>query len=217
MSYLPTRNIELMLWIDNFVDLIQANPTNYGLVAGDATALDAVRDPFRTAFDLAQDINTRTQPVVAGFNAQKSTTLTVIREYAMIVLNDPGVSNELKTGLGLVIPSPPSRIPPPTTIPLVTILYAQPQTHTLRYADSTTPASRAKPAGVTSMQVFRTIATAPASDPDAASFVNASTTNPVLVSSSPSDAGKIATYFCRWANRRGEVGPWSNPVSMMLI
>jgi hypothetical protein len=28
--------------------------------------------------------------------------------------------------------------------------------------------------------------------------------------------GKVATYYARWASVRGEVGPWSLPISMRI-
>ena len=36
------------------------------------------------------------------------------------------------------------------------------------------------------------------------------------VTSKAADRGKFATYFARWTNARGEMGPWSNPVSACI-
>ena len=79
-----------------------------------------------------------------------------------------------------------------------------------------TPDSPAKPFGATELQLFRTIGTAPATDPEQAQFYGKFTKNPVGVAFQPADNGKQATYFARWASRRGEVGPWSAPVSLAI-
>ena len=42
------------------------------------------------------------------------------------------------------------------------------------------------------------------------------TRNPIVVPFAEADDGKIATYYGRWASVRGEVGPWSLPVSMRI-
>ena len=53
-------------------------------------------------------------------------------------------------------------------------------------------------------------------DPEQAQFYGAFKKNPVAVGFDPADDGKVATYFARRASRRGDVGPWSLPVSMRI-
>jgi hypothetical protein len=31
------------------------------------------------------------------------------------------------------------------------------------------------------------------------------------------DNGKLATYFARWQNRRGETGPWSSAATFTIV
>jgi hypothetical protein len=56
----------------------------------------------------------------------------------------------------------------------------------------------------------------PAYDPKQAQFRGTVTRNSVHVGFEPSENGKVATYFARWAGRRGDVGPWSLPVFMRI-
>jgi hypothetical protein len=79
-----------------------------------------------------------------------------------------------------------------------------------------TPDSPAKPFGASELQLFRAVGTTPATDPNAAQFYGKFTKNPMAINFNPADNGKQATYFARWASRRGEVGPWSNPISMAI-
>jgi hypothetical protein len=53
-------------------------------------------------------------------------------------------------------------------------------------------------------------------DPDEAQFYGKFTKNPVAVGFAPADNGKQATYFARWAGRRGDTGPWSAPVTLAI-
>ena len=74
----------------------------------------------------------------------------------------------------------------------------------------------AKPFGAIQLQLFVAIGTAAVTDESAAQFYGAFTRNPVGVAFGAEDDGKVATYFARWATRRGDVGPWSLPVSMRI-
>jgi hypothetical protein len=79
----------------------------------------------------------------------------------------------------------------------------------LRYHDTFTPDSGAKPFGAANLQLFVAVGDLPVVDPDAASFYGAFTKNPVGVGFTAGDNGKQATYFARWASLKGDVGPWS--------
>ena len=82
---IPTKEADLYNWADNFSTLLTANPTTYGLVAGDATAVAAVVTPFKTAFDAASDPGTRTQALVGTKDAAKDAMLAVIRPYYRMI------------------------------------------------------------------------------------------------------------------------------------
>jgi hypothetical protein len=105
----------------------------------------------------------------------------------------------------------------PQTSPLLSILGATPGAQTLRYADSNTPDAAAKPFGAMLIQIYVAIADSAVIDADDASFYGAFTRNPVDVNFAQGDDGKMATYVARWQSRRGEVGPWSLPVSMRIV
>ena len=89
-------------------------------------------------------------------------------------------------------------------------------THTLRFADSLSPESAAKPFGASEVQLFVAVAETPIFDPLVGRFYNKFTKNPVAVAFVSADNGKQASYFGRWAGRRGDVSPWSNPVTLAI-
>jgi hypothetical protein len=216
--YIPPKDADLANWADNFRDLIVASPTTYGLVAGDGTAIGNVVTPFLAAYTIAINPTTRTAVTVAAKDTAKFAMLSVLRSYAQIVSANPAVDPSDKIALGLNLHgTPPSPIPPPSTFPLLNVLAATPLLHTVRYADELTPDRRTRPFGAVGMELRRTIAVAPAVDPDAALFYALVTRQPVPVSFDSGDAGKICTYFGRWLNRKGQPGPWSAAAAFGIV
>lgn len=216
--YIPPKDADLAAWAENFSDLITANPTTYGLQAADAVVIAAANAPWQAAYLVAVNPGTRTTVTIAAKNAAKVAFITLARTYASQIRINPGVANADKLDLGLNLPNnSPSPIPPPATWPILAVPTAGPALHEIRFADSSSPASRAKPPLVVQMQLFRGVGVAPIVDPALTQFLAGVTKNPYQsVFTDPTDAGKVATYFARWLNRNGEVGPWSAPVSMIV-
>lgn len=216
--YIPTRQADMRTWALNFAALITAAPATYGLTAGNATTIQTAVDDFDAALTLALDPTTRTPTTIADKDAKKAVMLDTVRPFAQQVKNNAGVSNENKAALGLNIDDEsPTSVAPPVTQPLLSIQAATPLQHTLRYADVNTPTLRAKPEGVSALQLFRHIgANAPASYTDW-EFVGAFTRNPVESSFASGSAGMDCQYVGRWQNRKGEVGPWSSIANMIVV
>jgi len=216
--YIPPKDADLALWAQNFSDLITANPATYGLLPADAVAIAASNATWQAAFIVATNPATRTTVTIAAKNAAKVAFIALARTYGSQIRINPGVTNADKLDLGLNLPNnSPSPIPPPVTWPILALPSAGPGLHEVRYADSSSPASRAKPPLVVQLQLFRGVAVAAIVDPALTSFLAGVTKNPYQSTfSDPADTGKVATYFGRWLNRNGQVGPWSAPVDMVV-
>lgn len=231
--YIPARDSTLDTWSDNFQTLIAASPTTYGVQPSDATAITNAFNLWHAAYLLGGSAgsppvplnpSTFTRVTVAAKNSEKVAMTGLLRSYAAQIRLNPGVSNADKTALGLNLPNnSPSPIGAPTTFPLLNLISAGPGTHELRYADSTTPSLRKKPAGVIGMQLFRGVGTNPISDVTLTAFLDQLTVQPYQSVFDVADKGKVATYFARWINRGRSaggasalVGPWSSPVSLTV-
>ena len=216
--YIPPKDADLVNWSTNFDTLITANPALYGLSPADAVAIAAANATLLAAYALVVAPATRTTVTIAAKNAAKVAFITLARTYASQIRLNPGVTNADKLDLGLNLPNNnPSPIPPPPTWPLLSIPSAGPGLHEIRYADSASPTTRAKPQLVIQMQLFRGIAAGVIVDPALCSFLAGVTVNPFQsVFTNPADAGKVATYFARWLTRSGELGPWSAGQSMTI-
>ena len=66
------------------------------------------------------------------------------------------------------------------------------------------------------MLLFRAIGTTPATDPAQCGFLSFVSKTEFVASFDSADNGKTATYFARWTNSKGEMGPWSPAASMPI-
>lgn len=222
-NYMPNRDADLDAWMQNFADKITATPTAYGLVAGDATIIQAQADAFTAALLAATDPSTRTSATIATKDATRATAEDVLRGYAQRVNINPAVSNAERVDLGLTVRSTtPTPIPAPTTAPALMLINASPLLARLNYRDSDTPLLKRKPDGVIGLELYRSIGTVAAVDPAQAEYLATVTKTPFAVSYVAGDVGKVATYFGRWVTRSGpagvaQKGPWSAALAVSVI
>lgn len=222
-DYIPARDADFAGWSENFATLIAATPTNYGLTAGQAAPITAANTTFQTAYATATNPTTRTSPAIAAKDVARADAEVLERQIAMIVRNNPAVSDALKTGLGLTIPkTTPTPIPAPTTPPQLLFVQATPQNATLAYRDTGSPAGKAKPAGAIGVELWRNVGVTAATDPAQCSFVGIYTKAPFGQAFTAGEVGKIATYFARFSTRSGpagvaQTGPWSAPLQFNVL
>lgn len=241
-SYLPTKDETLSSWAANFSTLISESPGTYGLMAADAANIAGVVDAFAAALTLAINPATRTQAAVADKNGKRAAMKQVIRQYALMIKQNQGVSDAAKVDLGLTL-SDATRtpIPAPSIAPALTLLSDGALRQTLHVSDPTDPTRKARPAGVQGVVLLAYIAPPPyppssyppssshpssspsstasstaAPTPEQASFKQLVTRRSASVSYGPDDAGKLATVWGAYYNPAGELGPLSSPVSLLI-
>lgn len=217
-SYIPSRDPAFNNWAQNFSTQIANSPATFGLAVPDAVAITAAFASWNLAYLKAVTPATRTKANVAEKDAQRAASTVTFRLYAQQIRANPGVTNENKSLLLINLPEADrTDIPAPSTSPLLAIVGATPFTHTIRFSDSNTPDTRGKPFGALQLELWRTIGIAPATDPATASYYGAATKQPFPSEFAPADVTKWCTYWGRWVTRRGLVGPWSLPVSMVVV
>jgi len=213
-SYIPTREADLDGWLNNFQTLIAATPANYGLVAADATAITNAYTSWHSAYQTATNPTTRTQATITAKNEQKANVLSVVRGYAATIRANRAVSDQLKIGLGLHVPdTQPTPVPAPSTKPVLAIARMDQGVQEVRATDEATPNRRGRPSGSAGLLLFRAVGTAPVTDPSQAQFMTFVGRPQVSSTFTPADNGKTVTYFARWTNAKGELGPWSQAIS----
>jgi len=184
----------------------------------DAVAIAAPTTAFQNALDDASSPYTRTPVTIGIKDDAKIALLALLRPYAVQISLNAGVLSSDKIAVG-VNPrtSTPTPIATPTTNPVIAIIAAYPLQHVLRFRDETSsPTVKAKPYGVTQIQVFASASTTPITDPALLAFKTVDTKSPTLISWLAGDAGKTAYYAARWQTRAGLVGPFSPIVSFTV-
>lgn len=220
--YIPAQDASFDLWSANFSTLITDDPTTYGLVSGDAVSIAAVVDPWHDAYVTAVNPATRTPAAIAAKDAARTACEAVVRPYAQQISRNPAVTNDDKIAVGVNLPNTArTPIPPPTTVPALSLVNSIHFQQTLAYRDTATPTSKAKPPGAIGCDMRMTLSTAPATDPEASKPLTIATKSPVVVSFTSQDVGKFATYWGRWSTRSGpggqvQYGDWSAPLTVVV-
>ena len=217
-GYIPQKDGLLNTWALNFTTLLTADPTRYGLVAGDAAAAAASYTDFAAAYALAINPTTRTKLNVTTKDAKRVIMLQTLRAYALLIRANHGVSDADKVAIGLTLPDPtPTPVPVPTTSPVLTLTLAAVGVQALNIADQLTPTRKAKPAGVVSALLYRVVAPTPATSMTGAVLARICTRADNVLNTAGLTAGNVATYWAQWVNRKGELGPLSEPASLVIV
>jgi hypothetical protein len=217
VPFIPTPDGLALTMMEDFAEGISADPGTYQCSAADALAITAAVNAYALAYQAATNPATRTPLAITSKDQNRASAEQIVRQFAGLIRANAGISDAAKEAIGVrPVNNTRSPINVPSSSPLIGVIGATPGSHTLRYADSTAPDRMAKPFGAAAIQIFRAVGTEPTTLESAASFYGVFTKNPVGVAFGETDDGKVATYFARWQSRRGDVGPWSLPVSMRI-
>ncbi len=216
-NFIPRQDHLALAWMQNLAARFTANPGLYFVTPADALTVTNAVQLFATALTIATEPGTRTRPTINAKDTARNAAEQVCRQFAILCKYNAGITDEDKIDAG-IRPVNPDRDPIdcPQTSPIVNVQAATPGSHTLRVTDSLEPEKRGKPFGASDCLLFCTIGEEPATNPDDAKFIGKFTKNPISVEFSAGDNTKIATYFAKWSSRKGEVGPWSLPISMAI-
>jgi hypothetical protein len=209
-GYIPATDGDFDTWIENFSSTLTANPTGYGLTAGDATAVAATTAAWHTAYLAATAGGTRGPATIAAKNTSRASALIIVRPYAVTISQNQGISDMMKTAIGVTVRKvTPTPIGAPTTFPILSVIAATPLQFTMRASDQNSPDLRSKPFGAIGLQMFVTVSTTPITDPTILDFYANLTRQPMAIDFNSADAGKTAYIAARWYTKTGLVGPWS--------
>lgn len=222
-NYIPAKDADFALWLQNFATLIAAAPATFGLTAGDAAIITPVNTAFQASYLAATDPATRTSVTVATKTSDRAAAEATVRPYAVQISRNPAVTDGDKVAVGVSLPPlPPTPIPPPATNPALALIAATDLQHQLSIRDVTTPTSKKKPYGVIGAEVWVAVGEVPAVDPMAGNLKATTTKTPARFGFQPEQRGKTATYFARWVTRSGpdgvaQPGPWSAPLAIVIV
>lgn len=220
MSYIPTKDADLIAWGQNFADVISANPAAYGLLASDALTILTDFNEFNDAYLLAVNPSTRTIVTIANKDGEKADFLSMARAYAALIRANAGVSDENKAAAGLTIPDPtPTPIPVPTTTPIMAAPLQGQGVILMSMTDSATPLLKKKPFGVAGGLIYWA-AWSGATPPSGAvkNLLGLFTkSDNVITTGDFSDPGDKIRFYAQWYNRKGQLGPFGATLDLIIL
>ena len=115
-DYFPTKEGEVVPWIENFVQVATANAAALGLGTVDITALKTMNGDLAGKINAAIAKQSEAKAATEAKNIQMDKTVDTVRSMVRQVQAKPGVPDNLKAQLRITIPSPsptPSVLYPP--------------------------------------------------------------------------------------------------------
>lgn len=221
MSYIPTKDADLLAWGQNFADVIAAEPVAYGLLPADAVVISTNMTEFANAYAEATNPATRTIVTIAAKDEEKAGFLSLARAYAALIRANAGVSDADKAAAGLTIPDPtPTPIPVPSTTPVMSAPFQGQGTVLLSVTDSANPpTTKAKPFGVVGGCLFSakwTGATPPVASTKTLVGIFTKSDN-VIDNASLGVEGEKIRLYSQWFNRKGQLGPIGATIDIILL
>ncbi|MFH1227180.1 MAG: hypothetical protein V1701_04655 [Planctomycetota bacterium] len=215
-NYIPTMDADFELWQANFVAKVVANPTDYGLIAGDV--VDVAADSTDWQADLAA--------LVVAQNASKSAAQTKdeardaleseIRSLVKRIQARKATTDAQRQELGITVPDT-TRTPLSEQIVLATLPpVIQPKctaSKTVRigwYPDQDPGQSEALPQGINGVALWYAEGGIP-SDESQWKFLALDTNSP-YVHNVGNDSSVTLAYKAQWFDRRKRMGPFCAPV-----
>ena len=213
----PESDAGFNTFMNQFVPYVAAHAANLGVSTGAATAMTNGLGLWNDALSDDQAKATAAKAATVVKNDTKNALAALARPAIQTIQNNPNVTDEVRQLMGLPIPDRThTRVPVPTTRPVVRVETREHLQHVVHWRDEATPKSKAKPKGVRGAQVRVHIGPNPPGDLEEFVWVALDSATPYLVAHAAGDAGKMAYYALRWENTRGETGPWSDVVSATI-
>jgi len=216
-DYIPAADAEFNAWQTNFLDYASANSVELGLDAADLTPLEAAQAEWETDFPAHVTAVANAESARADKDEARGGYVALVRALVRRLQASATITDAQRAALGITVPGMnPTPAGPPETRPLVSIDCAQRLRHIIGFVDETTPTRRAKPAGVLGAEIWVKVGGDAPTDPSELRFLGLSTRAPFTADYPGTDGGQIAYYWVRWANSRGEQGPWSETASATI-
>ena len=152
-TFLPVREPELVVWLENFKSRTTLSPLIYGITVGQATIFGGLTDSFVAAFNLCNSDATNSRSNVLAKNSAKTAVIANARLLSGIIQKFPGTTNQMRGDLGLTVPSVPAPVPVPVVTPAIDILKVSGTTVSIKIhkGDSS---KRGKPPGVAGAYIY---------------------------------------------------------------
>jgi len=211
-TYLPTREADLLAFALNFnTRLVGGGPAPYGIPAPSVTGYTALFDAFQTAYNTANQNQTRTPGTIAAKNTAKEALIdgtNGIRELVNIIQANPATTDQQRQDLQITVPDvEPTPVPIPGA-PNLSIESVAGRIVSIHIQDADDTENRGRPFGVIGATVLTYIGEEAPSNPNQWSFyTNTGRTTLDVDFPAETPAGSQVWITAFWFNSRKESGP----------
>jgi len=218
-DYIPRTDAGFNTWQNEVATEAETNATAWGIPADVITDLKGYKSIWDTAYAKAENKQNRTSADVTAKNDASTSYQKFLRLFVTQWLSvNPKVSDADRTRMGITIhTNSRTSIPAPGTSPIGTVDFSLRLQHTIAYYDQVSAHSNAKPEGVLGCEIYAKVDGEAPTTVDEMKFLGTCSASPYVAKYEATKAGKIAYYWLRWVNRKGETGPWSMVVSAMIV
>ena len=217
-DYIPKGINEFYVWQGNFYSRVSEKQTNFKIDVEKLEPLTAAQSKYELAFRQASNPDTTSRSDRVERNERTEEYRMQIRRFVNESIRYNGaVTDYDRKCLGLTIPSGlRTPVPVPITIPEANVDFSQRLQHTIHFRDQNSD-SKAKPKGVHGCEIWYKVGGEPPVKASELTYLDTDTHTPFVTKFDGDDSGKFVYYWLRWVNSRNEAGPWSKPVSGMIV
>ncbi len=217
-DFVPSNEEDFNDFQGNFRPKVIAKKVAWGILDSEEDALNAAGDDWELKYAAGRDEADPTSSQRQAKNDSRKAYITLIRNLVNTrIRNNPAVTNNDKVSLRLTVPDGiRTRVAVPDHAPKIAIDKIEHEMHKLRITDPEKPTTKAKPAGVARINVYRFVGTAPPANLSQYQLYGSATKALFTSQFSDDDVEKKAWYIAQYENTRGERGPVSAPVSAVI-
>jgi hypothetical protein len=216
-DYMPVNDGEFDTLQNNVYTTSARNAAQWLIPSVVIAGLDAPRARWNAAITLYNSPKTRTSAVTQEKNDAKKAYTAVLRTFIQGQLrhNDRVSDGDLRSmGLSVYDYTPTKVLPPASRIEL-DVDFGEIMQHTIRVRDSESR-RRAKPPHVIGFELWRHIGDHTQPSIDELQLTGLVVSSPYILKYTDAERRKTVWYAARWVNTRGEKGPWSLFVSVVV-
>lgn len=216
-DYIPSSDSEFTTWQENFLSYVNANLEALGLKDGDVASLKDSQRAWTTAYSNHTHAQATAESVSQTKTASRKSYETLVRSLVRRLQGMSNITDAQRAGMQITLRETTRQAGlAPQSRPVVHVDTSQRLRHTISFTDEATPESRAKPAGIHGCEIWAKIGDPAPTDGKGLVFLGLDTRTPYVAEYDGEHAGQTVYYMLRWANAKGEAGPWSQTVSATI-
>ena len=215
---IPTKDADFDAFVVGVAATITAAPAAYMLGSADAGVLTDEANVFHTKLAIAVNPATRTHASVRAKDIEKGTCRALFASYLTDIKNNIGITDADKGAVGIdVTDNRPSAVPVPDSMPTLAFGLGSAGNVALVIVDE--HGGRAKPFGVKGCLLVSQPLVGdplPAVNRDSSNVLGIQTVRKGQVAFDQILRGETCAVWGVWFNTRGQFGPYSAPVQVLV-